>query len=410
MTVLHIQTGISDSGNSVTRLHNLMVENGIDSRILCATSKIISNRISSFSKIRLKYYALLNLIGAYLLKSKYTTNFSYPIFGHNLANHNLTKSADIIYLHWTQGGLLNMNNLRSILQLGKPVLLSCRDFWYITGGCHSPLTCEKFTDHCGNCMYLTTNKYKDLSFKLFAKKNMLYSQFENLYVFVASEWMLQSVSIATLTKNKPAFCIANVLDRAIFKKHNPNEKRIFFNLPLNKILILFGAMSPTSNKNKGWDYLVKSLGYLKSISNLDFELVVFGASHDDDIQNILPFKIHFLGIVNEEAKLAAIYSACDLYVTSSLSETFGNTIFESLSCEVPVVSFNIGGAIDMIEHKQNGYLANYKDSKDFAAGIVYCLNNKLKGFLKPEIEPEQSIKKHKDLIENLVARKINSLH
>ena len=128
-------------------------------------------------------------------------------------------------MHWTQGGLLTIENIRSILKLGKPVILSCRDFWYLTGGCHHPVVCEKFTSHCNDCMYLTTNKYRDLSYLLFEKKSNLYSDFDNVFIFVASKWMLAAAGAATLTKNKPVLCIANVLDKNIFKKCEQSESR-----------------------------------------------------------------------------------------------------------------------------------------------------------------------------------------
>jgi glycosyltransferase involved in cell wall biosynthesis len=37
------------------------------------------------------------------------------------------------------------------------------------------------------------------------------------------------------------------------------------------------------------------------------------------------------------------------------------------------VGFNTGGIPEMIDHKINGYIAKYKDVKDLAAGINWCL-------------------------------------
>jgi len=42
---------------------------------------------------------------------------------------------------------------------------------------------------------------------------------------------------------------------------------------------------------------------------------------------------------------------------------------QALSCGTPVVSFQIGTALDVVEGKGTGYCARLKDAEDFAAGI-----------------------------------------
>ena len=38
------------------------------------------------------------------------------------------------------------------------------------------------------------------------------------------------------------------------------------------------------------------------------------------------------------------------------------------------VGYRIGGIPEMIDHKENGYIAAYKDADDLAAGIDWMLN------------------------------------
>jgi hypothetical protein len=49
----------------------------------------------------------------------------------------------------------------------------------------------------------------------------------------------------------------------------------------------------------------------------------------------------------------------------------------------------------MIEHKQNGYLAEYKNATDFSNGIEYCLTNGLRGKLLPQFDKTAILEKHK---------------
>ncbi len=68
-----------------------------------------------------------------------------------------------------------------------------------------------------------------------------------------------------------------------------------------------------------------------------------------------------------------LYNAADLFVTPSLQENLPNTIMESMACGTPCVGFNIGGIPEMIDHKQNGYVASYKDVQDLANGLLWVL-------------------------------------
>ena len=42
---------------------------------------------------------------------------------------------------------------------------------------------------------------------------------------------------------------------------------------------------------------------------------------------------------------------------------------------IPVVAFEMGVALDIIRHKENGYIAKWRDVDDFAEGILYCMTN-----------------------------------
>ena len=57
----------------------------------------------------------------------------------------------------------------------------------------------------------------------------------------------------------------------------------------------------------------------------------------------------------------------------TMQDNLPNTIMESMACGVPCVAFNVGGIPQMIDHKTNGYVAEYKNAKDFTEGIMWCL-------------------------------------
>ena len=73
--------------------------------------------------------------------------------------------------------------------------------------------------------------------------------------------------------------------------------------------------------------------------------------------------------------LNQIYNLSDLIAVPSFHENLSNTILESLSSGAPVVAFKIGGNAELIDHKKNGYLAEFLNEKDLARGISWVLEN-----------------------------------
>ena len=59
----------------------------------------------------------------------------------------------------------------------------------------------------------------------------------------------------------------------------------------------------------------------------------------------------------------------------SIQEAFGQTASEALACGTPVVAFRATGLKDIINHQQNGYLANPFEVEDLAKGIVWVLED-----------------------------------
>ena len=57
----------------------------------------------------------------------------------------------------------------------------------------------------------------------------------------------------------------------------------------------------------------------------------------------------------------------------SLEDNLPNTIMEAMACGVPCIGFNVGGIPEEIEHKVNGYVAEYKNSDNLSQGIHWVL-------------------------------------
>ena len=103
-------------------------------------------------------------------------------------------------------------------------------------------------------------------------------------------------------------------------------------------------------------------------------IVVVG-TRTEQITQLFSLPVHALPYISDERKMASLYSAVDAFVTPSLHENLPNVIAEAMSCGTPCVGFHIGGIPEMITHRQDGYVARYKDAADLAEGIRYVLSD-----------------------------------
>ncbi len=163
--------------------------------------------------------------------------------------------------------------------------------------------------------------------------------------------------------------IPNGLDLQKFKPIDKSKAKEDLNLPVDKNLILFGAMNSIKDKRKGFQYLKSAINVLSE--DLDFEAIVFGNSGKDSQLNI---PINYMGNFPDNM-LTKLYSAADVFVAPSVQDNLPNTVMESLACGTPSVAFDIGGMSDMIEHKLTGYLAQPFDAEDLAKGITWVIED-----------------------------------
>jgi glycosyltransferase involved in cell wall biosynthesis len=189
----------------------------------------------------------------------------------------------------------------------------------------------------------------------------------SIYFVTCSHWLEQEAKASALLRGQKIVSIPNPIDTHIYRSGDKQTARKNLGLPEDKRLILFVSQRVT-NKNKGMDYLIDACRQLK-----DYELVILGG-HAEEVVDQLPLKAHPLGYVNDERRIVEIYQAVDVFVLPSLSENLPNTIMEAMACGVPCVGFKVGGIPEEIDHKRNGYVAEYRDSDDLARGIRWILS------------------------------------
>jgi glycosyltransferase involved in cell wall biosynthesis len=292
--------------------------------------------------------------------------------GTDISRHPLVKEGDIIHLHWINQGFLSLTDIRKLIELGKPVVWTMHDMWPFTGICHYAAICAQYKTECTGCPQQAKYAFENLAKRTFLKKKKI--SLSGLTFVGCSSWVACLARQSKLLKDAATIAIPNSIDTNIFNPVDKREARKRLKLPADKRLLLFVAAKLSDNR-KGVTYLVKACHQLRQKKNaVNAETLLIGKS-SEELANQFPVPIIELGYISDNETMVLAYSCADLFIIPSLEDNLPNTIMEAMACGTPCVGFNTGGIPEMIDHKQNGYVAEYKNSEDLAAGIAWVLEN-----------------------------------
>jgi glycosyltransferase involved in cell wall biosynthesis len=409
--ILHLCTFQLEGGAGVaaSRLNRALRQQGIDSHLLVYRQQKSESGTSAWADTYWKnslFWARFSaerlLFLPYEKDKSVRFAFSPAALGVPIEKHPLVQQADVIHLHWINFGFLSLSGLERLFALGKPVVWTQHDMWAFTGGCHYSRGCERFRTHCQFCPYLKKPAAYDLSFEIFEKKKALLAEASLTFVS-PSHWLGKLTQEAALSANRPSYVIPNPIDTAIFTPLPKAEARTKLGLPLDKKLILFAGAN-TQDPRKGYAYFQEAINGLQT-ELAGAEVVLFGKSQPGAYQGIqLP--VHDLGKLSDPTKIVEAYSAADVMMVSSLEDNLPNTVMEAMACGTPVVGFRNGGIPDMIDHRLNGYVADYQSASSLTQGVRWVLENTDRLDL-PQLARQKVLNTY---TEEIVATRYNNLY
>ena len=381
MRVLIVNTAERTGGAAIAanRLLQALNRNGVEARMLVRDRKTDAADVSAIPQSWLLKAKFLWERGVIWLANGLSKQGIFQVdianAGTDITSMDEFKQADVIHLHWVNQGYLSLHDLERILASGKPVVMTMHDQWYFTGICHYSSDCDKFRTQCEKCPMLKGGGIgTDLARRVFDRKRKMYEG-ANLTFVGCSRWMANLARQGVLTQGHTVTNIPNAIDTTVFTPMDKSASRKKYNLPLDKKLLLFGAQRIT-DKRKGFRYLAEACEHISMHHPTlpgNLGVVVLGGDAES-VKEALPLPVYTVNYLSDEHEIAELYNAVDIFVTPSLQDNLPNTIVEAMSCGVPCVVFNVGGIPEMISHKQDGYVADYCDSLDFAQGIAWCLD------------------------------------
>lgn len=374
MRVLVVNTSDIEGGaaRAAYRLHCALLAEGVDSQMLVqhkvSDGFTIIGPLTKSQKSFRKLRPILDRLRVKPYKDNKSLFSPAWVPYSSIADQINELAPDVVHLHWVAGGMIRVED---IARIKAPIVWSLHDMWPFTGGCHYDENCGAFKNNCGSCKVLVSTEDNDLSRKVFLRKQKTFSQKKDIVVIGLSRWLASEAKASSLFSSYPVVNLPNPIDTQAFAPFDRKQARSLFNLPLDKKLILFGAIGATSDPRKGFLELSQALAQLETAN---VELVVFGASQPEQ-GAVFTQKVHYLGRLHDDVTLRALYSAADVMLVPSLQENLSNAIMESLACGTPVVGFDIGGNSDLVDHKASGYLAEPFSIDDLAKGISWILDH-----------------------------------
>jgi glycosyltransferase involved in cell wall biosynthesis len=359
------------------RLHRGLKQIGVDSQMLVQAkysedkTVIGTSAASGAGRLVSGTRLILEQLPLKLFSQKRSGFYSLQWLPDNVPAKVALLKPDIINLHW----LFTYLQIETLVKLNKPLVWTLHDMWPFTGGCYYSGDCDRYTVSCGACPQLSSKRNWDLSRWVWQRKAKAWKN-TSITIVAPSIWLAKCAAESSLFGDARIEVIPNGLDTNIYKPIDKKIARELLGLPQNKQLILFLSLAAISDKRKGFHLLQPALQKLSKAGWKErLELLVIGASQPEKTPDF-GFYSHYLGTMNDDITLALAYSAADVFVAPSIQDNLPNTVMEAIACGTPSVAFEIGGMPDMIEHKQNGYLAKPYEIDDLAQGIAWVIENK----------------------------------
>ena len=361
------------------RLMQALRSEGVDATMLVCDALGQDEHVVSYAHPLLDKYHFLAERLQIFLSNKFSLSNLFKVdtadWGRDISAHPLLQDADVIMLNWINQGALSLQCIERICRMGKPVVWTMHDMWNCTGICHHAYDCTRYKKFCGECKYLNSDLFGDLSYRTRRKKKELY-EMPNLHFVAVSNWLAGKCAESSLLRYDPIKVIPNTMPVETFSyNRKPNED---YHLPADVKVIAMGA-ARLDDAVKGFDLLIDTTRHIKQYRPelaRKLHLLLFGDIRDASLLQKLAIPYTHLGPVsNDDVRDIMVHS--DIVLSTSLYESFGGTLVEGLASGCVPVTFGNGGQTDIVDHMQTGYVAQYKSVEDVAAGIEWAVSNAL---------------------------------
>ena len=209
----------------------------------------------------------------------------------------------------------------------------------------------------------------NILFKLYFKTIGKISFFAANYITIYGKSFLKYAKKVGVPKRK-----IRVTPTGIESTPKTSDKNIrdLFSISSNEKIVLYVGLH---NKRKGIDLIIKTANILKN-ENIKFVLVGDGPERLNSINKVskmgLSNKILFTGT---RLDVHNFFNQADVFFLPSRGEGLAGVLMEAMIYQVPIVTSNIAGTRDLVEHLENGLLCETENYYCYAKSIKKLLED-----------------------------------
>lgn len=295
---------------------------------------------------------------------------SFLLDRHGLGSKTATKrlidwielqEPDAVGLHNIHGYFLNYPILFDFLRrAGLPTVWTLHDCWPFTGHCSyfDRFDCLKWQDECHDCPM--THYYPmsllDFSRRNYRLKKSVFRGIQNLVVVTPSKWLKENVKQSFLSEY-PVKVVNNGIDLSVFR-------------PANQCVsdgMVLGVANVWDDRKGLRDFV-----NLRDLLPDSFRIVMIGVTKSQKSQ--LPAGISGIERTESVQELVSWYQKASVFVNPTHSDNFPTTNLEALACGLPVVTYDVGGSPESLNH-ETGRIVRPGDVGGLACAIDELTQN-----------------------------------
>lgn len=262
------------------------------------------------------------------------------------------QEANIVHLHGIEWGYFDYHDLPKISK-EKKVIWTLHDDWFVAWWDPTP----------PNLFPYKTKR------SFLARKKIL--QASHIEIVWVSQWMTQKAKKSWFFPIENIHTIYNGIDTDFF---HPIDDRMLlwerFWIPRDKRLVLFLAGAGKKSELKWLKYSLKIREIYKNNPDIFF-VSVWNSTRKLVDENFLE-----LPFVSQE-DMRDLFNRANFFLYPTLADSFGLVIAEALACGCPVLSFSVGAIPELVNHKNNGYIAEYKNISSLIDWFSWMLENEM---------------------------------